>query len=168
MRKHRSTMKKPKKSKAVDASTVTSTLALGVLLAGLMLSAYNLSLVVGQSGTLSGLQSSWEDLRNNYASVGTAKDLTPERPLPPVLWSVVKFRDGEREELQLRLVGPFLSYAVASGPEVEALLIERKNPSSRDVSARVFMKDGTETSYLWPSTHADKDGFWIAEEESAE
>ncbi len=81
--------------------------------------------------------------------------------MPPVLTSVVKFRTGELEMMQLNLVNPLTTF-YADEPAAHALtatLIERKVASSKDVNVRLFFADGTETSYLWPNTHA-KNGVW--------
>jgi hypothetical protein len=85
----------------------------------------------------------------------------PAKPLPPVLFSVVRFGAGEQATLDSDLVGPLLSYyaAATEGSPLSAVLIERKNVASHDVNVRLFFADGTETDYLWPSTHSSA-GIW--------
>ena len=139
------------------------------LLIGLVLSAYNLSLMTSTSGRADGLDDALEQSQLNYRDRGSApapKPPTPEPaqrcepPRPPVLFSVVKYREGEEASLQANLVAPLMSYYAGAGQStLSAVLIERKNASSRDVNVRLFFVDGTETSYLWPSTNS-KDGVW--------
>jgi hypothetical protein len=89
-----------------------------------------------------------------------------QKPMPKILTSVVKFREGELEQVQQKLIIPLLAFN-GGQPEanpLSALLIERKIASSKDLNVRLFFEDGTEASYLWPSTHS-KDGVWTAPQE---
>jgi len=113
---------------------------------------------------MSSLEESRQILQSNYDDLlSLTEQKADARPMPPVLWSVVKFRSDEQESLRLHLVGPMLAYSMTSGPALSAVLIERKNASSKDVLVREFFNDGTEDSYFWPTKHASKDGFWSAE-----
>ena len=147
------------------ARDITGNIALAFLAVGLCLAAYNLSLTVRQSGSFEGLQDSLSLLETNYSAVLTTAEPQPvAKPMPAVLFSVVKFREGEEASLRMHLVGPLIARSLDVGPELSAVLFERKNAGSRDVLVREFRADGTEASYLWPSTHADANGFWVPQE----
>ena len=83
----------------------------------------------------------------------------PEKPTAKILTSVVKFREGELEKTQQNLIIPLLAFYDEQPEALSAVLIERKNTSSKDLNVRLFFADGKETSYLWPSTHS-KNGIW--------
>lgn len=151
-----------KKNEVKDVSTSFSML---MLLVGLGLSALNLWYMTDRSGSLAGALSSLQSLQMNYGQRhAPAKEPAVEAPVPQpiVVWSVAKYRDGEETMLQTNLVVPLLMHYAPMGGTLKAVLVERKNPSSKDVNVRLFMADGTETSYLWPSTHAEG-GDWSAE-----
>ncbi len=96
-----------------------------------------------------------------HAAEEAAVAPAPVRPIPPVLTSVVKFRDGELESMQANLINPMMDF-YATEPlshALTAVLVERKNASSQDVNVRLFFANGEELAYLWPSTHS-KDGVW--------
>lgn len=118
------------------------------------------------SGSIHALQLQLAHERNLLNTATTAKPEQPaaeEKPSPKVLTSVVKFRDGEQEALQHNLLVPLLSYyeAEPQPSPLSAVLVERKLAASKEVNVRLFFADGSETSYLWPSTHSNKDGLWI-------
>lgn len=160
----------PPKKNNEDVKDVSSSFAMIVLLVGLGLSALNLWYMTDRSGTLAGVLSSMQSLQANYGS-RLAPPPSPPKPeiepvarQPVVLWSVAKYRDGEEASLQLRLVVPLLVHYSSAENAPKAVLIERKNPGSKDVNVRLFFTDGSETSYLWPSTHSNQDGVWTIEE----
>jgi hypothetical protein len=135
--------------------------AVVVSLFGLALGIYNITMSFAlrqqaaalQQASLSGLASEpWRYIARSSDAI--------QKPVPPVVWSVVKFRPGEQESLQSNLVGPLLADSLSNGPEYSTVLIERKVASSKQVTVRLFLKDGTEQSYLWPLTHASKEGTW--------
>ena len=139
------------------------------LLLGLVLSAYNLSLMTSAAGRADGLDAALSQSQRNYADRRLPPPAAPammeaqrcEPPAAPVLFSVVKYREGEEATLRSDLVAPLMAYyAGQQDPKLVALLVERKNASSRDVNVRLFMSDGSEASYLWPSTHS-QDGVWV-------
>ena len=140
------------------------------LLIGLVLSAYNLSLMTSASGRATGLDAALTQAQQNYAERRVTPTPPPPPPAacpqqrPPALFAVVKFREGEEASLRANLVAPLMQYYEGRQPALLALLIERKNASSRDVNVRMFFSDGTETSYLWPSTHSSG-GVWTQPEE---
>lgn len=133
------------------------------LIVGLALSAYNLSLMTSAWGRAEGLDDALTQSQRNYVARRPAPaPAAPvcEAPKPSVLFSVVRYRDGEEAALRANLADPLLAYyGSGSRTPLQAVLIERKNAASRDVNVRLFFADGTETTYLWPSTHA-KDGVW--------
>lgn len=147
---------------------VPKTAPMIALLIGLVLSAYNLSLMTSASGRATGLDAALTQSQRNYAE----RRVTPLPPAPPApacpmqrpptLFSVVKYREGEEASLRMNLVAPLMQYYEGRSGLL-ALLIERKNASSKDVNVRLFFADGTETSYLWPSTHST-DGVWTQPE----
>lgn len=155
------------KTKLSTTSAPFRVLLVGMLLLGLTLAAINLALMTANVGTLTGLRESFADLRSNYASRRFAPQPAPapEQVVPqaPVIFSVVKYHDaGEEARLRMDLAAPIVEfYGESQWPtQITALLIERKNPSSRDVNVRIFFGDGTETSYLWPSTRS-AEGKWV-------
>lgn len=153
----------PKKKNEVR--DVSASFSMIILLVGLGLSALNLWYMTDRSGTLAGALQSLQSLQMNYGQRhAPAKEPVVEAPAPQplVVWSVAKYRVGEEATLQMNLVVPLLMHYSTMGDAPKAVLVERKNPSSKDVNVRLFMADGTETSYLWPSTHA-VDGVWSAE-----
>jgi len=158
--------RKPRaEKKIVPERIVTRNTTVVLLLAGLMLAAGNLALMTSKTGTLSGLSESWTGLQENYAMpriMPSFEEPVVERdPAPVVLASVVSYRDGEESMLSEMLVAPVLAYYdLVDGPELKALLIERKNAASKDVNLRLFFADGKEIAYLWPSTHSE-DGHWV-------
>lgn len=138
-----------------------------MLLLGLTLSAINLALMTANVGTLTGLRESFSDLQSNYATRRIAPQPIPVpaqvMPQVPVIFSVVKYRDAEEAaSLRMDLATPIVEfYGESPWPApLTALLIERKNAGSRDVNVRIFFGDGSETSYLWPSTNS-VDGKWL-------
>lgn len=137
---------------------------LALLLLCLGLSCVTLALMITNVGTLDGLRGAFAELQVNYATRREAPPIAkePVAPAPPVLFSVVRFREGEEARIRMDLIEPLLAhYARTPFPSaLAAMLIERRNPGSRDVRVRLFFGDGTETSYLWPSTHAE-DGKWV-------
>lgn len=142
---------------------------MAALLIGLALSAYNLSLMTTTKGSLNGMTGAFSQFQQNYAMRRTpAPAVKPvqeapkcEEPQPPVVFSIVKFREGEEAMLRTNLAEPLSAYyAEARWPvALSAALVERKNASSRDVNVRLFFADGTESSFLWPATNS-KDGWW--------
>ena len=108
-----------------------------------------------------------------YDGAILSRDITAPRPAirkpvvtkqdMPVLWSTVTLREGERESLEANLVAPLLADAKETNAPWVAMMVERKNAASRVVNVRLWDKDGAETSYLWPTTHADENGMWIPE-----
>jgi hypothetical protein len=121
------------------------------------------------TGRADGMGAAFADSQRNYADrrVQPAPPAPPAptcaEPAPPVLYSVVKYREGEEATLRANLAEPLLAYYAGKQPSLSAVLIERKNASSKDVNVRLFFADGTETSYLWPSTHS-QDGMWTPPE----
>ena len=116
---------------------------------------------VNMSKTINNLQTERAHARTLLTIERNRKPAPVPKALPPVLTSVVKFHPGELESMQLNLVNPLMAF-YADEPAAHALtamLIERKIPSSTNVNVRLFFADGTETSYLWPNTHA-KNGIW--------
>ncbi len=154
----------PKKKNEVK--DVSASFSMMVLLVGLGLSALNLWYMTDRSGSLAGALSSLQSLQMNYgrrmSPVQEPAVETPAAAQPLVMWSVAKYRPGEEATLQMNLVVPLLMHYAPMGETLKAVLVERKNPASRDVNVRLFMADGTESSYLWPSTHAEN-GVWTAE-----
>ena len=153
------------------AWTVPKPLPIITLLIGLALSVFNLWLMTSQAGTLSGVTESFDVLQKNYAQRTTS----PQKSAPPdamvkkeaetkpvVMFSVVKFRDGEEGALRSALTEPLTAfYAEARWPvPLTAVLVERKNASSKDVNVRLFFSDGSEQAYLWPSKNSDG-GKWV-------
>lgn len=145
-------------------------LPLVVLLAGLALSAYNLSLMTSKTGALVGVTQSYEGLQRNYG-VPRVPAPAPQpqvrfepqpEPAPPVVFSVARYREGEDAALRANLAEPLAAFyqEMRAPSPLAAALIERKNPSSKDVNVRLFFADGTERAFLWPSTNA-QDGKWI-------
>jgi hypothetical protein len=146
---------------------VPKPLPIVALLVGLALSVYNLSLMTTQAGTLSGVSQSFQELQANYASRTTPQPRPPseravETPAPPVVFSVVMFRDGEEASLRTNLAEPLAAFyqEMRSPAALSAALIERKNASSKDVSVRLFFADGKERAFLWPSSNS-QDGRWV-------
>lgn len=141
-------------------------LLLAVLLLGLALSAINLALMTTNVGTLEGLRGSFADLQSNYASRRVPPPAPVPQPAPPqapVIFSVVRFQDdGEEARLRMDLAAPIVEYyGETQWPApLTALLIERRNASSRDVNVRIFFGDGSETAFFWPSTNS-VDGKWV-------
>jgi hypothetical protein len=161
------TTRKTAKPKKDQPSMSFRMLLIVMLLLGLTLSAINLALMTANVGTLTGLREAFADLQANYASrrIASQPVPTPEPPMPqpPVIFSVVKYRDASEEaRLRMDLAGLIVEYYGESPwpAPLTALLIERKNAGSRDVNVRIFFGDGSETSYLWPSTNA-VDGKWV-------
>lgn len=155
------------KAKLSPASASLRALLVVMLLLGLTLSAINLALMTANVGTLTGLRESFSDLQSNYAMRRIAPQPAPVpaqvMPQVPVIFSVVKYRDAEEAAtLRMDLATPIVEFYTESPwpAPLTALLIERKNAGSRDVNVRIFFGDGTETSYLWPSTNAI-DGKWV-------
>lgn len=152
-------------AKKIQEPIVNKATLLTLLFLGLALAAYNLALMTTTAGDLSGLTQSWETLQMNYATprnayVPVEKPVVATEPTPVILASVVKYREGEEALLQQDLIAPIISYdEVTAGPRLKAMLIERKNASSKDVSVRLFYVDGTESSYLWPSSNSSN-GRW--------
>ncbi|HSD11946.1 MAG TPA: hypothetical protein VLC10_00160 [Patescibacteria group bacterium] len=144
-------------------------LPLIALLVGLALSVYNLSLMTSKTGALAGVSSSFADLQRNYASRRVAPP-TPqpaparvqEEPAPPVVFAVVRYRDGEEATLRANLAEPLAAFyqEMREPSPLAAALVERKNAASKDVNVRLFFKDGSERTFLWPSSNA-QDGKWV-------
>lgn len=151
-----------KKPSAVGIPPYVGKVSLAALLVALALSAYNLTLTIGTTGELNGLSQSWDALLGNYGTriIASAEARSAVDSSPVLLWSIVHFRTGESETLPRDLVGPIFAHYETSDNPVSVLLVERKNVNSRDVNVRLFFKDGTELSYLWPRTHATEDGVW--------
>jgi len=159
----------PKKPVAPKKTNTPNAAPLAALLIGLALSAYNLALMTSAKGNLDGMTRSFSQVQDNYAMRRSPMPVVKpvqeapkcEEPKPPVVFSVVKFREGEEALLRANLAEPLAAfYAESRWPvAVSAVLIERKNASSKDVSVRIFFADGVEGTFLWPSTNAEN-GMW--------
>lgn len=157
------------KKQARSAQGTPEPLALVALLTVLALSAVNFWLMALQANMLFEVNDSFQRLQRNYARMSETVAPPPEKaakserePLPALLFSIAGDRGGEETSLRARLAEPLVAfYAETRWPvPLAAALVERRNPSSRDVNVRLFFSDGSEQSYLWPSTHA-KDGKWV-------
>lgn len=162
------TSRKTANAKTKPVSAPFRILVVGMLLLGLTLSAVNLALMTANVGTLTGLRESFANLQGNYASRRNAPQPLPS-PEPAaisqasVIFSVIRYNDeNEQTRLRMDLAAPIAEfYAESPWPAaLTALLIERKNAGSRDVNVRLFFGDGSETSFLWPSTNSS-DGKWL-------
>lgn len=145
-------------------------LPLIALLIGFALSVYNLSLMTSKTGALAGVSSSFADLQRNYASRRTAPPapqpaptrLQQEESAPPVVFAVVRYREGEEAALRANLAEPLAAFyqEMRAPSPLAAALVERKNAASKDVNVRLFFMDGSERAFLWPSSNA-QDGKWV-------
>lgn len=141
---------------------VPGPLSLLILLIGLTLAVYNLSVAVNQSGAYGGLMMSWDDLLQNYASRRPAARMTtsaPVIPRPTVMFSVTD--DTDKLELNDKLVEPMIEHYAVSGASLGGILIEKKNRNSSVVRVRLFFMDHEE-EFLWPGDDNAIDGMWVA------
>lgn len=148
-------------AKSSFISGTPAPLSLSILLVGLMLAGYNLSVAVNQSGAYGGLMMSWEDLLMNYGSRRPSARYTAPIAVasrPTVMFSVTDNTD--RFELNDKLVEPMIAHYAATSTSPSGILIEKKNRNSAVVKVRLFFMDHEE-EFLWPGADNAVDGIWV-------
>lgn len=147
-------------------------LTLFVLVAGLCLAAVNLVAIIQAAGKVSALEESRNQLLANYRrAVEQQSELAafkrqldavkPEAREPIVLWSVAAFADGEKDDIESNLVKPLLGWYKLQPVSPEGVLIERRHPTSTNVSVRLFLADGSEVDFLWPDSGTADESLWL-------
>ncbi len=145
-------------------------MTIAVLVGCLMLSIINLYSIIDATSYATAMEESRNLMLDNFSravesqseAMSLVKDLEkPIKSAPTVLWSVVKFDDGEKEAIQSNLIEPLLTWQTLAGPKPTVILIERRYPSSVNVVARLFLEDGREFGLMWPESGAAIDGIWL-------
>lgn len=171
--------KRRKKKEPPFWQRIPSPVAIIILLLGLGLAFTNLVYMTEHTGSVVALWTSLDQLSENYRLNGRGRrapmmaelkemaeklviEKESEAPRAVVVYSVISYREGERETLAQRLAAPLVDYYHDAGgePRLDVVLIERKNAGSKDVNVRLFFSDGTEERFLWPRTHSE-DGWWL-------
>jgi hypothetical protein len=161
--------------RAESAPVRPDLLTLAVLVGCLALSAVALYGTINAASESTALEESRNLLLDNYSRAierqaadmnavrraAAEKEKPPPPARPPILWSVVQFREGEQAAIESNLAGPLLDWQLSRDLKPTAVLIERRQPTSINVSARLFLEDGTENQFYWPESGSVMEGLWL-------